>query len=94
MRRTRLRDEFKICERIKTIAKPVTPQSVALTGDLANNSKVHWELAQVYVATGQNNLAKSELNSYLQATQWHSDVYPWRIALAKSQIVTLKAPMK
>ncbi len=68
---------------------PVTPQSIALTGDAANNSKVHWELAQVYVATGQNSLAKSELQLYLQATQWHSDVYPWRIALAKSQILTL-----
>ncbi len=68
---------------------PVTAQSTALTGDLANNSKVHWELAQVYVAMGQNTLAKAELQSYLQATQWHSDVYPWRIALAKSQIQTL-----
>src|SRR6266481_6166491 len=68
---------------------PVTAQSTALTGDLANNSKVHWELAQVYVAMGQNTLAKAELQSYLQATQWHSDVYPWRIALARSQILTL-----
>jgi tetratricopeptide (TPR) repeat protein len=68
---------------------PVTPQSTALTGDTANNSKVHWELAQVYVTTGQNSLAKSELQSYLQATQWHSDVYPWRIALANSQIQAL-----
>ncbi|MGH9711714.1 MAG: tetratricopeptide repeat protein [Candidatus Acidiferrales bacterium] len=68
---------------------PVTPQSTALTADLANNSKVHWELAQVYIATGQNTLAKSELNSYLQATKWHSDVYPWRIALAQNLILTL-----
>jgi Tfp pilus assembly protein PilF len=68
---------------------PVTPQSTMLTGDTANNSKVHWELAQVYVATGQNSLAKSELQSYLQATKWHSDVYPWRIALANSQIQSL-----
>jgi Tfp pilus assembly protein PilF len=68
---------------------PVTSQSTALTGDTANNSKVHWELAQVYVATGQNSLAKSELQSYLQATKWHSDVYPWRIALANNQIQSL-----
>lgn len=68
---------------------PVTPQSTALTDDLANNSKVHWELAQVYEATGQNTLAANELQSYLHATEWHSDVYPWRIALAKSQIQTL-----
>src|SRR5438445_537744 len=31
---------------------PVTVQSTALTADSANNSKVHWELAQVYQATG------------------------------------------
>ena len=68
---------------------PVTPQTIALTADMANNSKVHWELAQVYVATGQNSLAKSELQSYVQATQWHSDVYPWRIALANNQIQSL-----
>jgi hypothetical protein len=67
---------------------PVTPQTTALTGDLANNSKVHWELAQVYEAMGQNSLASSELLSYCQATQWHSDVYPWRIAIAKSLIPT------
>jgi len=70
---------------------PVTPQSTALTGDSANNSKVHWELAQVYEATGQNSLAASELQTYVQATQWHSDVYPWRIALAQNQIHTLAA---
>src|SRR5438309_6678487 len=70
---------------------PLTPQSTSLTKDTANNSKVHWELAQVYQATGQNSLAVSELQSYLQATQWHSDVYPWRISLAKSQIQTLQA---
>jgi hypothetical protein len=71
------------------VLSPVTPQSTSLTADTANNSKVHWELVQVYVATGQNSLAKSELQSYLQATQWHSDVYPWRIALANSQIQAL-----
>ena len=70
---------------------PVTPQSIKLTGDQANNSKVHWELAQVYQAMGQNGLAVSELQSYLLATTWHSDVYPWRIALAKRQIQTLGA---
>jgi hypothetical protein len=71
------------------VLSPVTSQSTALTGDTANNSKVHWELAQVYIATGQNSLAKSELQSYLQATKWHSDVYPWRIALANNQIQSL-----
>ncbi len=70
---------------------PVTPQSIALTGDQANNSKVHWELAEVYEAMGQNDLAVDELRSYLLATQWHSDVYPWRIALAERLIQTLGA---
>jgi len=70
---------------------PVTAQFTALTADTANNSKVHWELAQVYEATGQNSLAASELQAYVQATQWHSDVYPWRIALAQNQIHTLAA---
>jgi tetratricopeptide (TPR) repeat protein len=68
---------------------PVTAQFTALTADTANNSKVHWELAQVYEATGQNSLAASELQAYVQATQWHSDVYPWRIPLAQNQIHTL-----
>lgn len=65
---------------------PVSAQSTALTADTANNSKVHWELAQVYQTTGQTTLAANELQLYLQATQWHSDVYPWRIALAQKQV--------
>jgi tetratricopeptide (TPR) repeat protein len=73
---------------------PITPQSTALTADTANNSKVHWELAQVYEAMGQNSLAANELQSYLQATEWHSDVYPWRITLAQKQIPTLLAQAK
>jgi tetratricopeptide (TPR) repeat protein len=68
---------------------PVTPQSTALTGDTANNSKVHWELAQVFIALGQNSQAKSELQAYVAATTWHSDIYPWRIPLAQKQIATL-----
>ncbi|MFZ3216505.1 MAG: hypothetical protein WA192_10640 [Candidatus Acidiferrales bacterium] len=68
---------------------PVTPQYTALTADQANNSKVHWELAQVYEALGENSLAASELQAYVQATRWHSDVYPWRIALANSEIQSL-----
>jgi hypothetical protein len=70
---------------------PVTPQYTALTADTANNSKVHWELAQVYQAMGQNSMAASELQSYVEATHWHSDVYPWRIALAQNEIQTLQA---
>jgi hypothetical protein len=67
----------------------VTAQSTALTGDQANNSRVHWELAQVYEALGQTALEKSELQAYVLATKWHSDVYPWRIAVAQNKIQTL-----
>jgi tetratricopeptide (TPR) repeat protein len=68
---------------------PVTPQAVQMTGDEANNSDVHWELADVYEKLGQNANAKSELDLYLKATKWHSDTYPWRIALANKKIQEL-----
>ena len=68
---------------------PVTPQAVQMTGDEANNSDVHWELADVYEKLGQNANAKSELGLYLKATKWHSDTYPWRIALANMKIQEL-----
>lgn len=70
---------------------PVTSVVTAQTGDTANNAHVHWELAEVYEALGNSALEKQELNSYLAATQWHSDTYPWRIALAKARLQTLKA---
>jgi tetratricopeptide (TPR) repeat protein len=73
---------------------PVTQAFTALTADTANNSKVHWELAAVYQTLGQNANAVSELQLYLQATQWHSDVYPWRIPLAQSMIAQLTAQLK
>lgn len=72
---------------------PVTQQTIALTGDLANNAHVHWELAQIYQTLNQPSSAVSELQLYLQATQWHSDVYPWRITLAKTLIKTLQAQL-
>jgi tetratricopeptide (TPR) repeat protein len=65
---------------------PVTPQATQLTGDEANNGPVHWALAEVYEKLGQNADAKAELNLYLKATKWHSDTYPWRIALAEKKI--------
>jgi tetratricopeptide (TPR) repeat protein len=68
---------------------PVTPQTIVLTGDLANNAHVHWALSEIYQALAQPSNAVSELQLYLQATQWHSDVYPWRIALANTLIKTL-----
>jgi len=68
---------------------PVTPQSVQMTGDEANNADVHWQLADVYEKLGQNANAKSEFDLYLKATKWHSDTYPWRIALAGKKIEEL-----
>lgn len=65
---------------------PVTPQATQLTGDEANNAAVHWSLAEVYEKLGQNAAAKAELNLYLKATKWHSDAYPWRIALAQKKV--------
>jgi tetratricopeptide (TPR) repeat protein len=68
---------------------PVTPATIALTGDLANNAHVHWALAQIYQTLGQLTNEASELKLYLQATQWHSDVYPWRITVATNLLKTL-----
>jgi len=76
------------------VLSPVTATYTALTADTANNSKVHWELAAVYQTMGLNANAISELQLYLQATQWHSDVYPWRIPLAQSMITQLQTHLK
>ncbi len=76
------------------VLSPVSASYTALTGDTANNSKVHWELAAIYQTLGQNANAISELQLYLQATQWHSDVYPWRIPLAQSMIQQLQTQLK
>ncbi len=65
---------------------PVTPLSIKLTGDEANNAHVHWELAAIYEKLGQLDDARSELDLYLKATKWHSDTYPWRIDLARKRI--------
>lgn len=70
---------------------PVTAQTTDLTGDQANNAHVHWALAEIYETLGQNAQAVSELHAYLLATQWHSDVYPWRTALANNKIRVLAA---
>jgi tetratricopeptide (TPR) repeat protein len=69
---------------------PVTPQSRALTGDEANHAAVHWELAGIYQKIGSNAEAINEYQLYLKATQWHSDVYPWRMDLAKKTIQVLQ----
>ncbi len=65
---------------------PVTPLSVRVTGDEANNPNIHWELAHVYEELGQRADAAKEYDLYLKATKWHSDTYPWRIELAKKKL--------
>jgi tetratricopeptide (TPR) repeat protein len=69
---------------------PVTSASTALTGDSANNAHVHWGLAAIYQTLGNSKQETSELDLYLQATQWHSDTYPWRLALAKARLTELR----
>lgn len=68
---------------------PVTASYTALTGDLANNAHVHWSLAGIYVELGDTTDQATELQAYLNATQWHSDTYPWRIQLAKARLAKL-----
>lgn len=68
---------------------PVTATFIAQTGDQANNAHVHWELAEIYEALGLPANQKTELQAYVLATRWHSDTYPWRIALAQAKISTL-----
>jgi tetratricopeptide (TPR) repeat protein len=68
---------------------PVTPFTTSLTGDLANNAHVHWNLAAIFHTLGNSTQEASELGAYLNATQWHSDTYPWRIALAKARLTAL-----
>jgi tetratricopeptide (TPR) repeat protein len=65
---------------------PVTADYTALTGDTANNAHVHWSLAEAYQQLGDTANTKSELRLYLEATQWHSDTYPWRIQLAQKMM--------
>jgi len=69
---------------------PVTQLETTLTGDVANNAHVHWALAEIYGTLGQAANQLSELKLYVNATQWHSDVYPWRIALAQARIQKLQ----
>lgn len=65
---------------------PVTPLQTQLTTDTANNAHVHWALAQIYQTLNQPANEMAELSLYLQATQWHSDTYPWRIQLAQKMM--------
>ncbi|MYD94203.1 MAG: hypothetical protein F4Y02_11040 [Chloroflexi bacterium] len=62
-----------------------------ITPDRVNNSTVHWHLAEVYEESGQLEDAIMEFDLYLEATRWHSDVYPWRIPLAAKKIEILRS---
>jgi tetratricopeptide (TPR) repeat protein len=73
---------------------PVTPLETQLTGDQANNAHVHWALADIYEKLGQSTNQLNELNLYLLATQWHSDTYPWRIALAQRKTAQLRRALR
>jgi tetratricopeptide (TPR) repeat protein len=68
---------------------PVTATYTALTGDAANNAHVHWSLAAIYAELGDTTDQATELQAYLNATEWHSDTFPWRIRLAKARLAKL-----
>lgn len=68
---------------------PVTPLSISLTGDLANNAHVHWALAEIYRTLGSDSDQARELDLYLKATKQHSDTYAWRIQLAQKRLQQL-----
>ena len=68
---------------------PVSAATTALTGDLANNAHVHWELAEIYHTLGDTTHEGTELGLYLKATLWHSDTYPLRITLAHARLAAL-----
>jgi hypothetical protein len=70
---------------------PVTAQYTALTADKANNAHVHWSLAADYALLGDTTDQATELQAYLDATQWHSDTYAWHIQLAKTRLAKLNA---
>lgn len=70
---------------------PVTDQTIALTGDEANNAHTHWALAGIYEKLEDSASAAAEYELYLKATKWHSDVYPWRIPIARKKIDQLRA---
>ena len=70
---------------------PVTASYTALTGDKANNAHVHWSLEEIYLEMGDTANQATQLQAYLDATQWHSDTFPWRIQLAKTRLAKLQS---
>jgi tetratricopeptide (TPR) repeat protein len=79
--------------RAELALSPVTEQTIALTGDEANNAHTHWALAGIYEKLEDAADAIAEYELYLKATKWHSDVYPWRIPLAQKKIDKLRASL-
>jgi hypothetical protein len=79
--------------RAELALSPVTEQSIALTGDEANNAHAHWALAGIYEKLEDAAGAVAEYGLYLKATKWHSDVYPWRIPLAQKKLDQLRASL-
>lgn len=72
------------------LLSPVTAATTALSGDKANNEHVHWSLSEVYAALGDTTDQATELQAYLDASQWHSDTYAWRIQLAQIRLAKLQ----
>lgn len=68
---------------------PVTAEYTALTADKANNAHAHWALAEIFHEMGNTAKQAEELQLYLDATEWHSDTYAWRIPLAKARLKKL-----
>ncbi|MBI4473671.1 MAG: hypothetical protein HY646_13470 [Acidobacteria bacterium] len=88
--RERLYEEALEAFRAELALSPVTPLSIRLTGDEANNAQVHWLMAEVFEKLHHNTEAIASLENYLKAARWHSDVYPWRIPLAQRKIEQLR----
>jgi tetratricopeptide (TPR) repeat protein len=91
--RRRLYSQAVAAYQAELALSPVTPQTVALTGDEANNAHTHWELAGIYEKLEELASAIAEYELYLKATKWHSDVYPWRIPIAQKKIAQLRASL-
>jgi len=88
--RRRFNEQAVAAYRAELEMSPVTAETMALTGDEANNAHAHWALAGIYEKLGDSQSAGSEYDLYLKATKWHSDVYPWRIPLARKKIEQLR----
>jgi tetratricopeptide (TPR) repeat protein len=89
--RLRLVEQAIDAYRAELALSPITAQTIALTGDEANNAHTHWALAGIYEKLEDASSAIEEYALYLKATKWHSDVYPWRIPLAQKKIEQLRA---